>query len=116
MNRLIIVTPEELRRMLEEIIDLKYKQPIEKEKKYSENLSLAEAVEFLKDNGFPTSKAQIYKLTSINQMPHSKYGNKLLFTRKNLLTWANGRTTNVTDLSERMLEVARSANNKRRKY
>ncbi|WP_418408883.1 helix-turn-helix domain-containing protein [Alistipes sp.] len=35
----------------------------------------------------PTSKAKIYKLTSSGEIPHRKYGNKLVFSRQELLRW-----------------------------
>lgn len=55
-------------------------------------VTLETAVEFLRENGFPTSKAKIYKLTSCNQIPYSKYGNKLVFSRIKLLAWANQKS------------------------
>ncbi len=41
----------------------------------------------LDDYGMPTSKAKIYKLTSSGEIPHRKYGNKLVFSRQELLRW-----------------------------
>ena len=41
------------------------------------------------DNGFPTSKAKLYKMTSQEQIPFMKYGNKLVFSRKALIEWAH---------------------------
>ncbi len=116
MTKFIIVSPEELREMLEDIIDKKFSEKKELEKNISENLTLDKAIIFLKDNGFPTSKAKLYQLTSSNQISHSKFGNKLLFTRKSLLEWANQNTNDMTDNLEGFSEIVNSANHKRRKY
>ena len=47
------------------------------------------ALKGLLDNGFPTSKAKLYKMTSQEQIPFMKYGNKLVFSRKALIEWAH---------------------------
>ena len=43
------------------------------------------ALDLLREHGYPTSKGKLYKLTSANLMPHRKYSNKLLFSRRELL-------------------------------
>jgi hypothetical protein len=40
-----------------------------------DTITLAAALELLRENGYPTSKGKIYKLTSANLLPHRKYGN-----------------------------------------
>ena len=42
-------------------------------------------MELLREQGYPTSKAKIYKLTSTNLIPYRKYGNRLVFSRRELL-------------------------------
>jgi hypothetical protein len=49
-----------------------------------DTISLDEAIKMLYEHGLPTSKAKIYKLTSACEIPHRKYGNKLVFSRKDL--------------------------------
>lgn len=56
-----------------------------------DTLSMPNALKVLEDNGFPTSKAKLYKMTSQEQIPFMKYGNKLVFSVRLLL---NGRTSN----------------------
>lgn len=53
----------------------------------SDNINLSKAIELLTEWGYPTSKAKIYKLTSTGAMPCRKYGNKLIFSRVELLKW-----------------------------
>lgn len=54
-----------------------------------DTLSMPNALKVLADNGFPTSKAKLYKMTSQEQIPFMKYGNKLVFSRKALIEWAH---------------------------
>lgn len=56
-----------------------------------DTLSMPNALKVLEDNGFPTSKAKLYKMTSQEQIPFMKYGNKLVFLGRLLL---NGHTSN----------------------
>ena len=58
-----------------------------KAKPAHDTISLSAALEMFDDYGMPTSKAKIYKLTSANEIPHRKYGNKLFFSRQELLHW-----------------------------
>ena len=50
-----------------------------------DTIALSGALELLRDNGYPTSRAKIYKLTSARLLPHRKYGNRLVFSRRELL-------------------------------
>jgi hypothetical protein len=71
-------------------------------------------LELLRENGYPTSKGKIYKLSSANQLPHRKYGNKLVFSRRDLLAWAESQTHIKPDgRSDAVLEIAKSACRKR---
>ena len=74
----IIVATEE---QIEELLDT-----IERE---VETLNLSSALKVLDEHGFPTSKAKLYKMTSLGQIPFMKYGNKLVFSRKSLVEWAH---------------------------
>lgn len=55
---------------------------------------LNEACIIIGTPGKPASKAQVYKLTSENKVPHQKYLNRLVFSRRALNAWvaANTRT------------------------
>lgn len=90
MAEIIITTPDELvsiiRKTITEALNLQESTP-----DYPDKLTLDGAIELLKKEGFPTSKAKIYKLTSNDQIPFGKYGNKLIFSSKELLTWCNAQ-------------------------
>lgn len=57
-----------------------------------DTISLSDALRMLEEYGMPTSKAKIYKLTSAGEIPHKKYGNKLVFSRKELHEWMDEQT------------------------
>ncbi len=91
MNNIIITTPEELKAIISEAV-ANVVPKVSNQKELPDNITLETAVQLLKEFGFPTSKAKIYKLTSSGTMPFRKYGNKLVFSRKELLEWAEQQT------------------------
>jgi len=77
-----------------------------------DTITLNDALELLKEHGYPTSKAKIYKLTSAGTIPCKTYGKKLVFSRKELLVWAENQTKPKNDQSETVRTLARSAQRK----
>lgn len=112
MSNLIITTPEELRAIVGEAIAQHLPKQTAKES-LPDTITLTTALELLAENGYPTSRAKIYKLTSAGTMPHRKYGNKLVFSRAELLEWAEGQSIRIGDHSEATQTIARSARRKR---
>jgi len=112
MSTIIVTTPEELRAIVNEAI-AEFLPKTPKKELQPDSLTLNSAIDLLNENGYPTSKAKIYKLTSSQEIPHLKYGNKLIFSRKELLQWAVSQTRRVGNHSEVALTLARSARLKR---
>lgn len=92
MERIIVTTPEELKTIIAEALDERIKKGQKPHKEISDSISMEDALIFLRDNGYPTSKAKLYKLTSTDRIPYKKYGIKLVFSRKELLQWAESQT------------------------
>lgn len=112
MTNIILTTPEELKSIVSEAIAGVL--PLHAEPKSQiDTIALTDALKLLKENGYPTSKGKIYKLTSTGEIPCSHYGNKLVFSRKELLEWASSQTKRKGNLSEVSLTLARSARRKR---
>ena len=112
MTNIIVTTPEELKAIVNEAVpellprvNTKIVPP--------DTITLSTTLSLLDEQGFPTSKAKIYKLTSAGKMPHRKYGNKLVFSRKEVLEWANGQTKSKETSSDSILFIARSARRKK---
>lgn len=73
-------------------------------------LTLNAAIEFLSNNGFKISRSTIYKLTARNQIPHSKFCNKLVFDQAELETWILSKL--VKGSSPEIDYISKSAINK----
>lgn len=116
MNQIIVTTPEELRAIVSESVSQTLAGLTHTHKELPDNLSPDAAVEALEQHGFLISKARLYKLTAKGEVPFRKYGNKLLFSRKELLSWADNLARRVNDKSDAALTIAKSANRKLRGY
>jgi len=110
MGNIILTTPDELRAIVSEavsgILPKQTSQP------QIDTISLNDTLELLHEHGYPTSKAKIYKLSSAGTIPCKVYGNKLVFSRKEVLAWAENQTKPKHDSSEVSLTLARSARRK----
>lgn len=112
MKEIILTTPDELRMLIENAVKTSIR-PL-KQVELPDTITITAALELLRENGYPTSKGKIYKLTSANLLPHRKYGNKLVFSRRDLLSWAESQTCMKPDYrSEAVLELAKSVRRKR---
>ncbi len=112
MKEIIVTTPEELRTLIERAVKSSIPTTNQSQPTPPDTIALPAAQQLLADHGYPTSRAKIYKLTSANLLPHKKYGNKLVFSRRDLLAWAESQTHKVDDRSEAVLAIARSARRK----
>ena len=60
-----------------------------------------------------SSKSQLYKLTMLNEIPHQKFGKRLIFSRKELTAWMESRTVTPVNPDHIMTDrLQRSANRK----
>lgn len=97
MTQIVVTSAEELKAIIRDVL-LERTEPTTGVE--PENISLNKAVELLNGLGYPTSKAKIYKLTSAGAMPYRKYGNKLIFSRRELLKWVDSQTQCVSEKQE----------------
>lgn len=112
MSNIIVATPEELRAIISKAVsDVLPKQT--NSNVQIDTLTLNDTLELLKEHGYPTSKAKIYKLTSTGKIPCKTYGNKLVFSRKEVLLWAENQTKPKHDSTKVSLTLARSARRKK---
>lgn len=111
MNPIIVTTPEELRAIVREAVTALLPGKNEPAPQV-DTISLNDALELLNRHGFPTSKAKMYKLTSTGEVPCRRYGNKLVFSRRELLQWAEDQTKPKHDRTAVTLTLARSARRK----
>ena len=111
MQNIIVTTPDELRAIVREAVSTllpKKNEPVPQ----VDTITLNDALELLCRHGFTTSKAKMYKLTSTGEVPCRTYGNKLVFSRRELLQWAENQTKPKHDRTAATLTLARSARRK----
>lgn len=106
-EKLILASAEQLETIVQTGIRSALSKPEEKRNEHP-NLTIGQAVEFLQNHGYPTSRSSLYKLTSTNRIPHRKFGKWLIFQPDELLKWAEIHTKNPLD-SEAMAHISRHA-------
>lgn len=107
---MILMTPDQLEGVLFKALEKFQATRPEAKRELPENINIDQAVELLRENGYPTAKTQIYKFTSAGEIPYRKYGSVLVFSRAELLKWAESRTKNHTaGHGDTVLSVARNA-------
>lgn len=94
----VYTTDEKLKQVLRDV--LKEIIPLCSFREQPDTLDIDRALEMLGENGYKISKAQIYKLTSAKDIPHRTFGNKLIFSKKELLEWAVSRVKEKQSLTE----------------
>jgi len=78
-----------------------------------DRISKQQAIPFLGSKGFKVSKSLLDKATSNRAIPCTRFGRMLLFTTKDLLTWAESKCiTQPTRKHEVSINLAKSANKK----
>lgn len=63
----------------------------------TDRISVSDAVDFLEKEGAPTTRSTIYNLIYNRRIPFSKLGNRVVFSKKELLAWIEARTTRPAD-------------------
>lgn len=112
MTNIIVAEEDKLRSIVQEEVSKLFsaKQEVKAE---IDSITLTNALAFLAEHGYPISKAKLYKLTASENIPCRKFGQKLVFSRKDLLLWAEKQTKPKSNQQEIVLSLARSARRKR---
>jgi len=111
MDKVILTTPEELRAIISEAVS--GVMPKHVAQSQIDTLSLNDTLDLLQEHGYPTSRAKMYKLTSSGAIPCKTYGKKLVFSRKEVLAWAEKQTKSKRDFSEVSLTFIRNTKHKK---
>lgn len=120
-NSIILTTPAELQAIVGQAVEAiiprlaDYRQRTA-ERKPSDNLSLAEAIDYLAELGAPVTRSSIYNLTFRGQIPHRKIGRRTVFSRRELAEWVESRTRRPEEAkAEATRLIAQSAGSAKRK-
>lgn len=111
MSTIIITEEAKLRSLIQE--EVAKVMPTQSNKKEEiDSITLDGAISYLEEQGYPVSKAKMYKLTSSEEIPCRKFGQKLVFSRKNLLHWAETQSKPKNSKLEAIQTLAESAKHK----
>lgn len=78
---------------------------------FPDKLSKDQALDFLTENGFPTTSGNLYKMTANNEIPCARIGKRLIFSKTDLLNWIEYRSVSKTDsIAKTAMMVSKSAN------
>ena len=112
MNNIIVAEEEKLRSIVhEELAKLFLARQAPKTE--IDTMTLSGAIALLAEYGYILSKAKLYKLTASGNIPCRKFGQKLVFSRKDILSWAENQTRPKNNHAEISLTLARSARRKK---
>jgi len=108
MNTIIVAQEDKLRAIVnEEVSKLFYAK--HEPKTEIDTMTLSAALALLAEYGYVLSKAKLYKLTASGSIPCRKFGQKLVFSRKDILSWAENQTKPKNEPSDILRAIARSA-------
>ena len=112
MNNIIVAEEEKLRAIVHDEVS-KLFQAKQEPKTEIDTMTLSDALGLLAEYGYILSKAKLYKLTASGNIPCRKFGQKLVFSRKDILGWAENQTRPKNNHAEIALTLSRSARRKK---
>ncbi len=112
MSNIIVTEEEKLRAIVHEEIS-KLLHAKQEPKTEIDSIILSAALALLAEHGYILSKAKLYKLTASGKIPCRKFGHKLVFSRKDILDWAESQTKPKGNQTEALLNLAKSARRKK---
>jgi len=99
MNNIIVAEEHKLRAIVHDEVS-KLFQTKQTPKTEIDTMTLSTTLALLTEYGYILSKAKLYKLTASGNIPCRKFGQKLVFSRKDILQWAENQTQPKNNQSE----------------
>ncbi|MCK3682802.1 helix-turn-helix domain-containing protein [Maribellus sp. YY47] len=78
-----------------------------------DRMTVDQAIKFLTENGVPLGKGMLYNLTAGGKIPCSRLGKRLVFSRKNLMSWIESQI--IEKRSKSQIAAERLANSAKRR-
>lgn len=116
-HEIIVTTKAELRQIIAEECNRLYSRLAKGKgsEVESDTLPIDKAVEFLATQGYAISKHTLYTYVNNEEVPYAKFNGKLVFSRRDLLRWAESRKEKHIPSRQRQAEIlAKSATKKRK--
>lgn len=116
-ENIIVTTPAQLRAIvadevatiLPKLADFRRKN----ESAETDGMTVEGAVQFLANQGVPTTRSTIYNWVFLKKIPFKKVGRRTVLSKKELLGWIESRTTSPEDRRDAAAQlIAHSANKK----
>jgi len=117
MENIIVTTPAQLQSIITDAVnaiipklaDFRRKnEPAE-----TDGMNVEDTARFLTEQGIPTTRATLYNHVYKNTIPYKKFGRRVVFSKKELLTWIESRTVHSEDRrAAAALRITESANRK----
>lgn len=117
MENIIVTTPAQLQSIITDAVnaiipklaDFRRKnEPAE-----TDGMNVEDTARFLTEQGIPTTRATLYNHVYKSTIPYKKFGRRVVFSKKELLTWIESRTVHSEDKrAAAALRIAESANRK----
>lgn len=110
MEHIIVTTPDQLRGLIREVI-LEIAPKFTEERKTPDTfthtkLTIAEAADFLTEQGLPTTVHSLYGHVFYRRIPFQKIGRRLAFLKEDLLEWVESRTHKPNEKQEATERIA----------
>lgn len=106
---LIVTTPEQLKSVVSDAVRLAISRTTQQPQPKSDRCTFNEALEIT-----GLSKSKLYKLTASKEVPHKRFSNRLVFSRKSLQDWVEAQTVDRSS-DDTTLALAASARRKQRR-
>lgn len=105
-----------VRQLIRELVadELRKATPhVESGKSFPDTMTVEQALPFLSEQGLPTTKKTLYNWIFRGVIPCKHIGRRVIFSRKDLLSWIESRTVRSEDRrAAAALRISESANRK----
>lgn len=106
---IFVTTPAELQSCIERAINSLIPKLADYRKKDEaverDVLTLPEASKYFAEVGYPLTRASLYNLIFKKAIPYNKVGKRVIFSKRELREWLDGRTVSSTESRDRAAQV-----------
>lgn len=95
----ILTTPEKISQIVTEAVSIAIRNHSPKQDLLPDRIGINEVCELT-----DYKKGVIYKLTMDNKIPYSKFGGKLVFSKKEIIAWIENQTISSTSIKDQVSE------------
>lgn len=113
MPEYVFTSKEELMEIVREAVSDIF-QKKQEQKPIIDTIDFNSTLKMVNELSYKMTKSQLYKLTSQGEIPHMKFGNKLVFSKKEILEWLRNKTTRPQNKEEVLLKIQKTLRSKKK--